>query len=152
MLVYFKRLLRRFLGRETRVVLDTNIIIAAATKSKGSSARILWKALEKGELRLCVSPQILDEYQHILKPFGFALKRFGGREGLMSRIEEAALLVEPKMRVRRIKADISDNMFLACALAAKAEYVITSDRHFNFRSFRGVKVRKSGEFLGEINA
>lgn len=132
------------------MVLDTNIIIAAATKPEGSSAEILRRCLDREGLRLCLSPQILREYQRILQPFGFALERFGGREGLISRIEESGLLVEPAMRIRRIKSDLSDNMFLECSVEAKADFIITSDRHFNFDSYRGVKVMKSGDFLKDF--
>lgn len=122
-----------------RVVLDTTVVVSAAIRADGAPALLLALALE-GSLRLFVSPDLLAEYEAVLKR-----ERFGLRpkdvSALVKKIRKKSTLVRPKKRVRRIKEDDSDNRILECALEAKADYVVTGDKkHFPFDAFRGIKV------------
>ena len=146
------RIVDRFRGRKRklRVVLDTNIIISAITNRNSASAAILKSALERETIQLYLSEDTLREYEIILRPFGFALKDYGGREGFLEQVKSAAKMVEPKRKVHKIQADKSDNKFLECAEAADADYLITSDKHFNFKEFRGTRIVNSGEFIKTV--
>lgn len=49
----------------TRVVLDTNILVSAGISAGGDCDQIVQAAL-RGEIRIVVSPGILDEYLDVL--------------------------------------------------------------------------------------
>jgi predicted nucleic acid-binding protein len=47
-----------------------------------------------------------------------------------------------------IATDPSDDMFLHCALAAGAKYILSGDRHFlDLRSYRRTRILSPAEFL-----
>lgn len=48
--------------------------------------------------------------------------------GLLSWIEKHALLVEPAPLGKRRSRDAKDDFFLACALSAKAELIVSNDQ------------------------
>ena len=63
-------------------------------------------------------------------------------------IQEFAQVVRPKATVRVITEDESDNRILECALEARADVVITGDRHIQqLRTFQGISIVSPREFL-----
>jgi len=57
-------------------------------------------------------------------------------------------MVMPSKRLKVIKEDPVDNKFLECAVEAKAEYIISADKHLrNLRKYEGVRIVSSGGFL-----
>jgi len=134
--------------RETqpaKVVFDTNIIVAAITNPGGASGYLLNEAIAGSKIRMCVSPGILREYEIILKSFRFALKQQQGAESFLKVLKNASLVVHPQTKIYKIQADKSDNKFLECAVQAKAGYLVTSDKHFNFQHYRDVAIVRSTE-------
>ncbi len=111
-----------------RIVLDTNIIVSAMLQPLGPSSSIFLMALAE-KVQLCLTEPILAEYKEVLhRP---RLKRDSNivRHALAA-IRKAGDIVLP---VRGIHAcsDPDDNMFLECAEAAGAQYLITGNiRHF----------------------
>jgi len=141
-----------FIKRETvreaqpiRVVFDTNIIVAAITNPGSASGYLLNEAVSEGKIRMCVSPAILREYEIILKSFQFALNKQRSAESFLRVLETASLIVHPQAAIHKIQADKSDNKFLECAVQAKADYLVTSDKHFNFQHYREVAIVRSTE-------
>jgi len=58
------------------------------------------------------------------------------------------LLVEPSIRVALIHEDPQDNMFLECAIAAHAGFIISGDRHLRkITAFRGIPIVSPREYL-----
>ena len=109
------------------VVIDTNCLLQII--SKKSPYRPIWDAFLTGRYDLCVSNEILDEYQEIL-----------GQQITPTIAENLVLLIlnksnvrlmEPHFRMELIKADPDDNKFVDCAFAAGADYLVTEDNHFN---------------------
>lgn len=47
------------------IVLDTNCLLSSI--SKKSNSYIVWKKLQEGEYNLCVTTEILNEYQEIIE-------------------------------------------------------------------------------------
>ncbi len=57
-------------------------------------------------------------------------------------------MVTPSKRLKVIKEDPADNKFLECAIEAKAEYIISADRHLrSLKKQQGVRIVSSGSFL-----
>jgi len=111
-----------------RLVLDTNVVVSAALKSLSLQRTALTIAITK-PARLFVSQPILDEYAEVLGRRGLGI-RPGARNQLLQLIRDRSRLI---VTGRRIHAalDPDDNIFLECADAARADYLITGNlRHF----------------------
>lgn len=112
-----------------RVVLDTNVIVSAALTRGGSEAYVLDLALAN-KFRLCLTKEILAEYEDVLRRAKFRRLGVEAIENLIALVRRNAMLVEPGT-VLTVSPDESDNRFLECAQAAKAQYLVTGNsRHF----------------------
>jgi putative PIN family toxin of toxin-antitoxin system len=81
------------------------------------------------KLQLIVSQSILEEYDGVLSRGKFAIGRRQVARSLRL-IRKAARLVRPLQKLN-IAHDPTDNRFLECAEAGKAEYLVTGNkRHF----------------------
>lgn len=129
-----------------RVVIDTSIFIASLWEGRSRTVVELWK---KGKITLCVSEAILKEYLDIIPRFNMLKKE---AEELLSlfKARKNIKMVTPSKRFKVIKEDPADNKFLECAIEAKAEYIISADKHLrNLRKNQGVRIVSSGGFLKE---
>ncbi|MGA8872154.1 MAG: putative toxin-antitoxin system toxin component, PIN family [Candidatus Acidiferrales bacterium] len=127
-----------------RLVLDTNIVVSAALKPAGLPRTVLSLALTK-PARLYLSAPIFEEYQAVLSRPEFHIRK-GLRRQLLRFIETKAYWVTPARRLQ-VARDPNDDMFLECADAARADYLVTGNiRHFP-RYWKRTKVITSREFL-----
>ena len=127
-----------------RIVLDTNILVSSTLKPLGLQRTTLLIALSK-QTRLYVSQPILDEYADVLSRPVFGISR-GLRLQTLRLIKNHSHLIAPS-RVLDVTTDPDDNMFLECADAARADYLITGNpRHFP-AFWKKTKIISSREFL-----
>jgi putative PIN family toxin of toxin-antitoxin system len=107
-----------------RVVLDTNIIVSALLQPLGPSARILVLALSHA-IQLCVSGAVYAEYEEVIRR-----PRFRRNESViaatLAAIRLRSLWVKPQDAIH-VCADPDDNVFIECAFAAQADYVVTGN-------------------------
>ena len=110
-----------------RVVVDTNILVSALLQPKGLPAAVLILALS-GQVELCISEAVLDEYEEVIRrPH---LKRDPAVvERAIQAIRKVGRWVKPAMHIDAC-GDPDDNMFLECAQARNADYLVTGKRHF----------------------
>src|SRR5215813_6619902 len=96
----------------TRVVLDTNILLSCLDHRH----------------QLLLSPDLLEEVERVLRYPKF---HFSSAEILdfLVTLTEAAELVRPGFKVEVIEADPSDNRVLECALAGRAQVIVSGDGH-----------------------
>lgn len=129
-----------------RVVIDTSIFIASFWEGRSRTAVELWK---KGKITLCVSEAILKEYFYIIPRFNRLNKEAGELLSLF-KARKNIKMITPSKRLKVIKEDPVDNKFIECAAEAKAEYIISADKHLrNLRKYQGVRIVSSGGFLKE---
>ncbi len=109
------------------VVIDTNCLIQMM--SKRSPYRPIWDAFLAQKFILCVSTEILDEYQEIVEQQTTAQIA----ENLVLLILNSINVryVDPHFRLQLITADPDDNKFVDCAFASGADYIVSGDSHFN---------------------
>jgi uncharacterized protein len=120
--------LRRLSKTLVRVVLDTNVVVSAHLKTDGFERHALDLVLA-GKLQLAASEAILAEYVGVLVRSQFAITRTRLARS-MELIRKSALIVNPSRRLV-IAPHSSDNRFLECAEAARADYLVTGNkRHF----------------------
>lgn len=108
------------------VVIDTNCLLQII--SKKSPYRPIWDAFLSGKYELCVSNDILDEYQEILSQQ--ITPSIAENIVLLILNKTNVRLVSPHFRMELITADPDDNKFVDCAFAANADYLVSEDRHF----------------------
>src|SRR5689334_12771399 len=106
-----------------RVVLDTNLLVAAAYNTASASARIV-AACRAGRLVSVVSPPLRAEYEFIL-PRSIRVPGWrAGFEDLMAR----AVVTEPESIPRVVEGDPADDMLFATARDGRAFAILTNDR------------------------
>ncbi len=107
-----------------RVILDTNVLVAAAYAPASASRRIV-DACVDGGLVAVASSAIKREYELII---GRAV-RVEGYQGQLARLLDHLDWVDPPETPRRVPDDPEDDKFLAAAAAGQARWIITNDRH-----------------------
>lgn len=131
-----------------RAVLDTNIIVSALLSPSGPPAQVLLAALS-GDIQLCVSGAVYAEYEEVLSR---PRLRFGPATiaSTLQSIRTLGRWARPVEEVR-VCVDPDDNIFLECAAAASAEYVITGNiRHYP-ALWRGIEVVTPADFLATLS-
>lgn len=130
-----------------RLVVDTNIIVSAALKPDGLQRTVLLVAITR-PARLYVSEEILSEYRDVLARPELKISK-GMRQRILQLVRLHSHLVKPSRRIEAAH-DADDNMFLACAEAARADYLVTGNpRHFPI-FWKQTKVITSREFLSVV--
>ena len=109
------------------VVIDTNCLLQII--SRNSPYRPIWDAFLVGKFDLCVSNDILEEYQEILEQQ--ITPTVAENLVLLILNKQNVKLVDPHFRMGVITADPDDNKFVDCAFAANADYLVSEDSHFN---------------------
>lgn len=130
-----------------RVVLDTNIIVSALLQPLGPPAQIFILALG-GSMQMCVSGSIYAEYEEVI-----SRPRFQRTEDIIAAtlraIREKGLWVRPT-ETPRVCSDPDDDIFLECAQAAQADYLVTGNlKHFP-ASWQGTRIITAKSLLDFI--
>lgn len=110
-----------------RLVLDTNVLIQIIPLR--SKYRKLWDLISKGYYELCLSNEILEEYEEILQQKTSMLFASAIIKRLIN--SNTSVFVDPFFKFNLIEADPDDNKFVDCAVAGSAKYIVSDDRHFD---------------------
>jgi uncharacterized protein len=130
-----------------RLVIDTNVVVSAALKPEGMQRTVVLLAMTK-PAPWYVSGAILAEYAVVLARPELRIRK-GLRLQLRQLIENHTRVIRPS-RLRQVTSDPADNMFVECADAARADYLITGNqRHFP-TFWKNTKIITSSEFLSVI--
>jgi putative PIN family toxin of toxin-antitoxin system len=108
-----------------RVVADTNIFISALLFG-GLPGKFLDLALRR-RFTLVTSKALLDELDEKLRG-KFAVSE-NDALAIRAKLEGNANLVEPDFVLKEVQADPDDNRVLECAVAGKADWIVSGDRH-----------------------
>lgn len=133
----------------TRIVLDTNCLLMSLPRI--SPYRVVWDAFLRGDIHLCVTTEILDEYMEILTAkVGSGIANSVVEHIVSSRHTER---ISPTYRFHIIQADEDDNKFVDCAIVAGASCIVSNDAHFRILkrvSFPHVALLTLGEFAQHL--
>lgn len=137
----------------SKVVLDTNVIVSG-TFWAGSSSKI-FEIIDKKMLILILSEEILKEYERVIKSEEI-MEKVENHNLIISKIVQRVIanseVIEPKEKYEIIKDDPDDNKFIDCAVAGKADFIISQDKHLlTLKEFKGIKIVTPKEFL-EFNS
>jgi uncharacterized protein len=128
-----------------RLVLDTNVVISAALKLESLQRTTFLLAITK-PARLYVSAPILEEYGDVLSRPELSIRK-GLRLRLMQLIRNHGHLVVPSRRLE-VTSDPDDNIFVECADAARADYLVTGNRRHFPPLWKNTKIITPREFVG----
>ncbi len=133
-----------------RIVIDTNLLIAAFFNRESSSAQILRGAREN-RLKIIWSQPIKKEAEYIFNNISRSLKepqRFNQRfKGLFKPNNKVRNL--PNIKV--VKDDPEDNKLIACAIKGKADYLVSSDHHLlDLEGYQGTKILKPSRLVEKL--
>lgn len=134
-----------------RVVLDTNVLVSALAFPGSKPDQILSRARRR-ELDLYMSPAIVSELDRVLRD-KFRLSRHEVALRVRA-IRRIAYLVHPTERIAVVTANDDDNRILECAVAARAEFLVTGDRAhlLPLGSYRGTRIIAPDQFLEILQA
>jgi len=110
-----------------KIVLDTNIFWVSI--SRRSKTHWVISELLNGTFTLCVTTDILEEYDEIIS------QKLGSEtaKSIMELLDNLPNVeyITKYYRWELIEQDYDDNKFVDCAIACNANYLATNDKHFN---------------------
>ena len=131
------------------LVVDTNSLIQII--SPRSPYRPIYDSLIDGTYALCVTTEILEEYEEIFLRF---------MRPQSARMIMDAIVGNPHTRritsyyhFNLIASDPDDNKFVDCAIAANAKYIVTEDHHYDILKqidFPHVDIIRLDDMMKEI--
>jgi putative PIN family toxin of toxin-antitoxin system len=125
-----------------RAVPDTNILISAFIWG-GNPARLLEAAID-GEVQLFISQPIMDELVRVINRKGFEAKV----PQILDYLGKISTMVEPALTLNAVKDDPKDNHIVECAVAAKANVIITGDKDLlRMGQYEGIQILQVSDFL-----
>lgn len=128
-----------------KVVCDTNILISALIFPGGSPDKVVSLA-RVGTINLYISPFILAEFERVLQEkFSYTERETKQRS---ERVASVAAFVDPSEKLSIIEKDEPDNRILECAVAAKADFIVSGDKHLlSLKEFGTTRIVSASELL-----
>jgi uncharacterized protein len=133
-----------------RVVLDTNVFISSFFGGKPREIIDLWKS---GDITLCLSKPIIEEYVKVLQRLG--LQTEPELKELLSLFSHGFHIVfaatTPDLHI--VEKDPDDDKFIECAVALNAAAVVSGDRAvIGIGEYMGIVILTPAEFLTRFQA
>ncbi|MEG3901830.1 putative toxin-antitoxin system toxin component, PIN family [Microcoleus sp. B4-C5] len=110
-----------------RVVIDTNILVSAAIAGRKPASVISW-VINQPDYEWVVSEEILAEYQEVLSRRKLKLTDVQ-KQRWLNLIQSSTKIIDVSIEID-FPRDQKDAKFIACALSANADFLITGDRDF----------------------
>jgi hypothetical protein len=133
-----------------RVVIDTNVIISALLFGGIPGQLIpLWKS---GHIKPLASAEIIDEYIRVMTYPKFKLIEEEIHYLLHFEILPYFIVVSVGPPLSPIiQKDPSDDMFLLCAEAGKANFIISGDQHLlSLKNYKQIKILNPEQFVKSL--
>ena len=136
-----------------KAVLDTNTLVSGLIKrgQGGIPDQILQRV---ATFELYLSEAILTETQQVLhyaRIFNKYHLTDAQIETYLLYLRHIAIMVVNPPTLNVIKADPKDNMILACALEAQADYLVSGDTHLkDLKCYQGVTMIAPAQFLKKL--
>lgn len=132
-----------------KAVIDTNIFISGVISNKGKCALLIdcWK---KGKFDLVTSMAIINEIIEVLNRPEIKDRWSYTKIEIDELIESIYTLgiITPGLYEVKKSKDPKDNMFLACALEGKADYLVTGDTHLSeIKYYHGIQIVSVAQIL-----
>jgi len=139
-----------------RVVLDTNTLVSGVISPGGPPRRLL-DGLRAQVFESCSSPTLLAELLDVLSREKFAARLAQAGltpQGIVAELRRLAYMVAPQEVPRVIEHDADDDHVLACALAGRADLIVSGDKHLHRLGghYNGIPIVTPAQALQQIAA
>jgi putative PIN family toxin of toxin-antitoxin system len=133
----------------TRVVIDTNVVVSALLFGGVPGKLVpLWKT---GRIRVLASKEMIEEYLRVLAYPKFELSEEEINYLLYQESLRYFEIVRTKPGPAIAEEDPSDDMFIRCAEAGKANTIISGDQHLlDLKSYGKIKILTPSQFLKDM--
>jgi len=128
-----------------KVVVDTNVFVSSFFGGNPRKIVDLWKS---GQLTLCLSRPIINEYVEVLQRFG--LKNERELSELLHLFAHGfhVLFSAKTPELHLVEEDADDDKFIECAVALKADFIISGDKALiAIQDYMGIRIFSPKEFL-----
>jgi len=138
-----------------KVVIDSSVVVAAlATPNPESASRVVLAAVAAGLVDLVITDELEAEYRRAVEyP---QVRRYAAkvdRQRFVDAIVATAERVEPTPTPGAVPKDPGDDMVLAAALAGRADFLVSLDRHLlDLAGPPGILIVRPGAILSELRA
>jgi putative PIN family toxin of toxin-antitoxin system len=143
-----------------RIALDSAILVRANHRAEGVARALLAEILNRGHI-LILSASILEELEASFR-YPRLIKRFGLRgpdvSDYLSALKMSSVMVEIDTTLTPPIRDIKDLHVVQAAIAGRAEYLCTLDRHFydeaigEFCARRGITIITDVDLIRLVRA
>ncbi|MBI2264530.1 MAG: putative toxin-antitoxin system toxin component, PIN family [Armatimonadetes bacterium] len=133
------------------VVLDSTVLVSAFLTKTGVSAELLVHARRKA-YHLCLTDQIIEETQQVLLEYQRIRKRYHYPDRsviqFVKGLRAISHLSTNLPEIRAVLRDPNDDAVIACALAAKANYIVTRDKDLlSMEKYERVRIVAPEKFM-----
>jgi putative PIN family toxin of toxin-antitoxin system len=136
-----------------KAVLDTSVMVSVAFAKEGL-AKELRDMIADEAFTLVISKEMMAELYRVLHYPRIRKQFLSSEEDIdefIGLILEKAILTSGSYSLHRIKDDPTDDMFLACAMEAEADFLVSRDAHLrNLKQFRGTKIIDVRGFIEKV--
>ena len=128
-----------------KVVLDTNVFVSSFFGGNPRKIVDLWKT---GEIILCLSQPIINEYVEVLRRLGLQDER--EMEELLGLFAHGFHVIftakTPQLHV--VENDPDDDKFVECAVALKADCIVSGDKSLTaIQEYINIKIINPKDFI-----
>ena len=128
-----------------KVVLDTNVFVSSFFGGNPRKIVDLWKT---GEIILCLSQPIINEYVEVLRRLGLQDER--EMEELLGLFAHGFHVIftakTPQLHV--VENDPDDDKFVECAVALKADCIVSGDKSLTaIQEYMNIKIINPKDFI-----
>jgi|SRR3990172_8099267 len=130
-----------------KVVIDTNIFVSSFLGGNPRRIIDLWK---KGRITLCLSKDILDEYFEVLQRIGLTNEE--ELKELLSLLSKGfnIIFTAKTPKIKAVKDDPDDDKFIECAVALKAEVIVSGDKSVKeIGDYMGIRILSPRQFVDQ---
>lgn len=128
-----------------RVILDTNVLVSGLFFT-GIPFKIL-RGMKLGKYRIVVSEEIIYEYKKTIDKLVGQFPHINANPQL-ELIVLSSDICQPHRLSESVCVDPDDDKFIACAVAGKANIIVSGDKHLlDVSGYKGIEVLTPRQFL-----
>ncbi|MFH0876531.1 MAG: putative toxin-antitoxin system toxin component, PIN family [archaeon] len=121
------------------VTFDNNVLLSSTLWDGSVSQKLLFDLIRRGDIKICVSNEILDDYKKVLK------RDFEYAEGevatILKTVYSFVTIIEVKEKIQIVFDDSDDDAIISCAVASESKYVITYDEHLlKIKQYKEIRI------------
>jgi uncharacterized protein len=134
-----------------KTVLDANIFVSALLR--GGNPLAVTQRAARGLDKLFFTDAIINEVERVLKKPKLHLGEYDVKR-IVTRVEHIGkkVSISPQRRVKGVCRDPKDDMYLECAIAAGADYIISGDNDLLvLKEYGGVKIVNARSYLDIVS-